>query len=301
DFIYEELPRDIPQLTRFAHLSEREGCFLFAEHCWKKVIENQPDNLQAKLMYALMPRGYGDVEASERRFANVLKWQREQKLLNRTTVIQHLIDKHGYKTYLEIGVERGLNFFQIRAPLKMAVDPNFQIPGGYKNSKGERFYSITSDEFFENPPQELTDLGLDIVFIDGLHTYEQSLSDVKNALRYLNPNGVIVMHDCLPDSPACAAPTLEEAKKHPDFKGFWTGEVYKTILHLRATSSDLFVAVINTDWGVGIVKRGKPENMLDLSLEKIRSMTFEEFVKDKERLLNLKPASWFWSFLEDAL
>lgn len=183
----------------------------------------------------------------------------------------------------------------------MAVNPNFQIPGGYRNSEAEKFYPITSDEFFENPPRELTDLGLDIVFIDGLHTYEQSLRNVKNALKYLNPNGVIVMHDCLPDSPATAAPTFEEAKKHPDFKGAWTGDVYKTILHLRATSFDLFVAVVNTDWGVGIVKKGQPENKLPLSLESIKAMTFEEFVKDKERLLNLKPVSWFWSLLESGV
>ena len=105
------------------------------------------------------------------------------------------------------------------------------------------------------------------------------------------------MHDCLPDSPATAMPTLEEARKHPDFKGNWTGDVYKTIIHLRATREDLFVAVVNTDWGVGLVKRGVPEDKLSISPENIKKMTYHDFAKEKEKLLNLKPVSWFFEFI----
>ena len=107
------------------------------------------------------------------------------------------------------------------------------------------------------------------------------------------------MHDCLPDSKATAIPTLEEARKHLDFKGAQREDVYKTIIHLRATREDLFVAVINTDWGVGIVKRGKPENMLSIQVEDIKKMDFYDLIKNKEMLLNLKPPSWFFEFLRD--
>lgn len=121
---------------------------------------------------------------------------------------------------------------------------------------------------------------------------------MENCLKYLNPNGIIVIHDCLPTSEAEAMPTLEEAKKHPDFKGAWTGDVYKTIIHLRASHPDLFVSVIDTDHGVGIIKRGDAENIIDFSLEQIKNLTFDEFIKDKKRLLNLKPKEWFFEFIE---
>lgn len=295
-FVLEQLPNDIPSLKQFAHLSEKEKAYLFAEESWKRISEGQPDDIQAKLMHALMPRGYGDINLSQKRFSEVLEYQMIKRILNRTTIIQHLINGLGARVYLEIGVERGLNFFQIKAPLKIGVDPNFAIPGGINSTEIERFYSMSSDEFFENPPEEVKELGIDIVFVDGLHTYEQSLRDVENSLKYLNPEGVIVLHDCLPANEAEAMPSLEEAKRHPDFKGFWTGDVYKTILHLRATRQDLFVAVVDVDHGVGIVKRGKPENMLDFKLEDIRTLGFDDLIKNKEKFLNLKPKDWFFEF-----
>ncbi|KUJ95301.1 MAG: Methyltransferase family protein [Desulfonauticus sp. 38_4375] len=293
--ILQSLPSTEHELTQMAQFSELAGGFELASACWGKIVEINPQNLNAKLMHAYCVRATGNVELSDRLFDEALEFQLKNNILNRTTIIQRLIDRFGFKNYLEIGVERGLNFLQIRCPVKYAVDHVCKVPN---LDRYERFfYKMTSDEFFANPPREIVDGGLDIVFIDGLHTYEQSLRDVENALRFLKPEGFIVMHDCLPDSPATAAPTLEEARKHPQFKGAWTGEVYKTILHLRATRDDLFVAVVNTDWGVGIVRRGKPESIIELDLEEIEKMTYEEFNKNKEYYLNLKPKDWFFKYV----
>jgi len=64
-------------------------------------------------------------------------------------------------------------------------------------------------------------------------------------------------------------------------------------VHIRTTRPDLFVAVVDVDYGVGIVKPGEPENVLNLNLEEIRNLTFKDLVKNKEHLLNLKPKSGF--------
>lgn len=299
--IFDQLPTDIPTLRQFAHLSEKEKVYQMAEVCWNRISQTQPDDLQAKLMHALMPRGYGNISLSKQRFYEILTYQMVNRILNRTTIIQQLINKFNYRIYFEIGVERGLNFFQIQAPLKLGVDPNFIIPGELKGSENEKFYAITSDEFFANPPEEIIKHGIDIAFIDGLHTYEQSLRDVENCLKYLNPNGIIVMHDCLPANEAEALPSLEDAKKHPEFRNMWTGDVYKTIIHLRTSRQELFVAVIDTDHGVGIIRKGNPESMLDLKLEEIKNLTFKDLMKDREKLLNLKTREWFWRLLENNL
>lgn len=295
--ILSQIPEDIQTLRFLAFHSEKTNSYYLMHASYKKLAEKSPEDIISRAMLGLSYHALGDEENFRKAFKELLEYQLQGNILNRTTIIQHLINRFGYKTYLEIGVERGVNFFQINAELKIGVDPAFIIPGGFKNTDKERFYAMTSDEFFANPPREVLEKGLDIVFIDGLHTYEQSLRDVENSLKYLNPNGIIVMHDCLPDSPATAMPTLELARSHPDFKGNWTGEVYKTIIHLRATRPDLFVAVVDTDWGVGLIKKGEPENMLSMSIEDIKSMTFEEFDKDKERLLNLKTKEWFYEFI----
>jgi hypothetical protein len=212
-------------------------------------------------------------------------------MISRTDIIQSLIDIHQYDVYLEIGIERGLNFNKIKASVKLAVDPYIQMP--YINTNNVKFFETTSDDFFNRRPPELIN-GVDIVFIDGLHTYDQSLRDVENSLKYLKPNGIIVMHDCLPDSEATAAPSWEEAARHPEFSGNWTGDVYKTIVYLRSFRKDLFVATIDTDWGIGIVTKDRPENMLNMSLNDINELTFDKLIADKENLLNLKTTSWFF-------
>jgi SAM-dependent methyltransferase len=296
--VAERVYLDVETLTQLAYLSESTNSYHLMQVCYGKLMKELPKNVFFKAMFGLSHKALGDEETFRKIFKELLEYQLRNNILNRTTIIQRLINRFGYKNYLEIGVERGINFFQIEAEFKIAVDPAFIIPGGYQDTEKEKFHQMTSDEFFANPPKEILEKGLDIVFVDGLHTYEQSLRDVENALRYLSNNGIIVIHDCLPNSPVNAMPTYEEAKQHPDFEGNWTGEVYKTIIHLRALRDDLFIAVVNVDWGVGIVKKGNPEGMVFIKVDDIRRMSYDDFAKDKERLLNLKPKDWFYEFIE---
>ena len=56
--------------------------------------------------------------------------------------------------------------------------------------------------------------------------------------EFLSPGGVVVLHDCNPNSATNAYPatSLEEVEKLnlPDFTGSWCGDVWKTIVHLRS-------------------------------------------------------------------
>jgi len=66
-----------------------------------------------------------------------------------------------------------------------------------------KYHECTSDDYFAR--KKSTDR-LDVVFIDGLCAYGQSLKDVINSLDNLNESGVIVMHDCNPPHEAAALP-----------------------------------------------------------------------------------------------
>ena len=103
----------------------------------------------------------------------------------RTDVIQKIIDKKKALRYLEIGVNNGDNFFPIEVAQKVAVDPSFAFPLERKlewdaknscNATAE-YITATSDDFFAKADAMAA---FDVVFIDGLHTYEQSLQDVLN-------------------------------------------------------------------------------------------------------------------------
>ncbi|TAG85607.1 MAG: class I SAM-dependent methyltransferase, partial [Oscillatoriales cyanobacterium] len=120
----------------------------------------------------------------------------------------------------------------------------------------------------------------DVAFIDGLHTYEQSLQDVLNTLDNLNENGVIVMHDCKPPHvlAACPAQSLQAAidMNVPGWDGNWCGDVWKTICDLRSNRKDLRVFVLDCDFGLGIVMKGKPDIDLNLSKDELDKMTYED-------------------------
>jgi tetratricopeptide (TPR) repeat protein len=242
-------------------------------------------------------------DASTEAAKNALAWQIEFKPHGRLAILQRLLRVLDAHRYLEIGVSDGGTFLKLECPTKLAVDPRFQIPGGFFDTEHERWFPVTSDAYFEGQARWLEENPLDLVFVDGLHTYEQSLKDVQNALRYVRPGGLIVMHDCLPSSEAAAAPTPQEAREIRGLAGkggaggAWMGDVYRTILHLRSFSDDLHVCVLDSDCGLGIVRRGSPESMLSLSAEEIGKFGYGDLMRTKQGLLNLKAVDWFESFV----
>lgn len=222
--------------------------------------------------------------------------------MHRIEVIQKTIDKMRAKTYLEIGVEYGTVFLRVKARRKFAIDPNFKIPFYKKyiflnNIWKSKFFKITSDIFFSKYAFLFTMQKIDVAFIDGLHTYEQSLRDAENCLRYLSKKGVIIMHDCYPQNAASSSPSLEEAKKMSDWNKTWCGDTWKTIVHLRSTRSDLQVFVLDCDYGLGIIAKGKPDNLLEYSKSEINKMTYSDFLSNKNNLLNLKDPVYLEKFL----
>ena len=190
--------------------------------------------------------------------------------VKRYDIIQWFIDYLGAKTYLEIGIRYGETFNVIQCEKKIGVD--LSIPEEM-NMKGI-LHRMSSDEYFENHAQKF-----DVAFIDGNHTFEQSLRDAENCLRYMNPNGAIILHDCNPTKLEQATPEYIGAS--PD----WCGEVWKTIVTLR-TRPELSVLVFDVDYGVGMVMR-KGQETLNFSHEEIESMTYKDLSRNRKKFLNL--------------
>jgi len=227
--------------------------------------------------------------------------------MKRIEVVQRIMDRKKARTYLEIGVSNGTNFFRIKARKKTAVDPHFRFSAKRKvewvlknpRNLGARYCECTSDDFFASigPADRF-----DVVFVDGLHTYGQSLRDVTNSLAHLDEGGVIVMHDCNPLSEAAAHPAESFAQAAalnlPGWEGSWSGDVWKTICYLRSQRNDLRVFVLDADGGLGIVTRGKPESPLQLTEEALDRMTYQDLAGDRKSLLNLKDESYLFEFLK---
>ena len=189
--------------------------------------------------------------------------------MQRIDILQELINKNNYKRYVEIGTYKGTTILTLKCETKIAVDPKIKIswkrklkwilknPTNLRNS----YFQMTSDEFFRNEFKKIEN-GIDLFFIDGLHTFEASLKDVLNSLKFLNAGGTILMHDCFPPHRAAAIPASSygraKAKEPEGWNGQWCGDVWKTILYLkRALDSELNVSVWNTDFGLGVITLNK--------------------------------------------
>lgn len=232
--------------------------------------------------------------------------------MNRATVIQKVIDQVSAKTYLEIGVSTGQVLFNIKAPKRIGVDPafNFSFTKKVKLPFVQpkiHTYEITSDDFFAKHAEQVLKDGIDVAFVDGLHTYKQTLVDVENCLKYLNDGGVIIMHDCNPISAATAYPVknsinevlaLAAKGEVPGWNGCWNGDTWKALVHLRIAHDDLSIFTLDIDWGLGVVIKGKSNKLNDLTLEELDKADYSLLEKDRNHLLNLQPPSYLASFLK---
>ncbi len=194
--------------------------------------------------------------------------------MKRTDIINHLIEKNGYKNYLEIGIRNPRdNFDKIIIKSKDGVDPVWAC-----EPLNGRMFEMESDYFFKFYTENIF---YDIIFIDGLHLMEQSDKDIQNSLNVLSEGGVIVMHDCNPITEFRQREVYEVDGEFPP----WNGTVYKSLIKLRCTRDDLDVKVVDTDEGCGIIKKGN-QNIWDMN-PMDECINYKYFDKHRKELLNL--------------
>lgn len=201
--------------------------------------------------------------------------------MKRTDIINKLIEKNKFNTYLEIGLDNPKgNFIFINCQDKESCDPFFvedhnkydvtfsnDLPEYIKNSLT---YRMTSDELFEK-----LDKKYDIIFIDGLHTEEQCGKDIINSLKHLNRGGYILVHDCLPPD--------ENHQKVPRIQGAWNGDVWKCIPELEKQLIEY--ETIDTDYGCCLIKYN--ENYENLNYLDKSNYCWKDFVENRNKLMHV--------------
>lgn len=188
--------------------------------------------------------------------------------IKRFDIINYLIEKYKLINYLEIGVFQGENIRKIKASHKDGVDPGAE---GYVVP--EVNYHMTSDAFFDLI-KGYEDIKYDIIFIDGLHHADQVTKDIENSLNHIVDGGFIILHDCNPVS--------YEAQLVPRQTIAWNGDVWKAFVDFKAHYHKMKCSVIDTDFGVGVIKVG--DHMCTLQGN---FWNWEYFNSNRKQLLNL--------------
>jgi len=186
------------------------------------------------------------------------------KLLpGRGELINAIIRRNRAGSYLEIGCRADRCFSSVDCPRKVGVDP---VSGGTVR--------LTSDEYFQRHPDRF-----DIIFIDGLHLFEQVSRDMQNALACLNDGGTILVHDCLPLNIGAQSRRVEQT-------GSWNGDVWKAIVKLR-TRADVDTAVCAIDHGIAVIKNRPNRRLLEMKTTDFLGLRFCDFTANYENWLNL--------------
>ena len=188
-------------------------------------------------------------------------WAWESKGFNRVATVNHLISISGglNARYLEIGCASNALFDSVASIDKTGVDPS--IGGTHR---------MTSDHFFENNQKTF-----DVIFIDGLHEYEQVHRDTINAINSVEVGGYIAFHDFLPST----------WKEHhvPRISDSWTGDCWKLAVQLTESKGIEFV-ILDIDYGVGLMKKLSDDWNIPNVTEDLKTAEFDHFVRVVDKL-----------------
>ena len=133
--------------------------------------------------------------------------------------------------YVEIGSEHGMSasIIALHAPFSpdiycVEINENAQFLENIRNANidSEFIYPIFGDSKTVKIPKQILEDGIDLLFVDGDHSFEGALADLERWSHYVNSNGVILVHDC-----ACKTNLNPHALHFP---------VYAAVQHFLASS-----------------------------------------------------------------
>jgi hypothetical protein len=150
------------------------------------------------------------------------------------------------KSYMEIGTAKGDSLGFVDCPA-IAIDPGFNVATNVVGRKSIcAFYQMPSDLYFErHDPKAILGGPVEMAFLDGMHRSEFLLRDFMNTERHCKKNSVVFMHDCLPVETEIVHRVNRVQFIEAHRKGWWLGDVWRTLLALKRHRVDLRIAVLN--------------------------------------------------------
>ena len=136
-------------------------------------------------------------------------------------------------TYLEVGVFRGTTLEAIHVPFRVGVDPAPQFDVDSLPS-GLVFFSGDSDTYFDQLDARVK---FDLVYLDGLHEWKQTLRDLAHSLEHTQAYSLILVDDVQPVDALSSMPDMDTSLLAQRNQGVtteeWQGDVYKVLVYLQ--------------------------------------------------------------------
>lgn len=207
----------------------------------------------------------------------------------RSSLINNFTGLRPDASYLEIGIGQGKTFLAVQAREKIAVDPNIKFDYRSRVNIDEHYFEMTSDLFFERYIE--IDHHFDVCFIDGLHTFEQTLRDFTNVLCSSARHVVIIIDDISPGHWVGALPLPIWLKVNPMFRELrgWCGDVYKMIIAIETFFPMVALSFPEESPGRIVCWVAPRAKLMDAvrtrNLQYIVQWSYAEFLVEKQRFI----------------
>ena len=227
-----------------------------------KIARNKFFNISIRSIISKIYYTYWKIRLINYRSKNNFDFDWNSQNFNRTALLNFIISCNSKKyntNYLEIGCQNNLNFNAICLKDKIGVDPD--IGGNLR---------MTSDQFFKQNNSKF-----DLIFLDGLHTYEQTKKDLLNAIEVINDEGVIVLDDFIP----------RNWKEHltPRVQTNWNGDIWKIAFEL-VESSGIDFRIIKIDGGQCVIFKNKKQFIIPDLYMKNKDLDFDYLFENFKKL-----------------
>jgi hypothetical protein len=213
---------------------------------------------------------------------------REQPAPSRTVPrLEALAQTNGAKTYLEIGVAQGNTFVNATFfDLRHGVDPKPRFDAPAYESASVQFFEMTSDDFFADHAD--LDQKYDIIFLDGLHTFEQTFRDFCCSQAHSHDGTIWLIDDVYPTDIFSACPDQRLAYRYRERHGIpgkaWHGDVFKVVFALHDFFPNLSYRTIvgSGNPQAVVIRRQRPEFAPVFGdFEQISRMSYYDFAENQ--------------------
>ena len=200
--------------------------------------------------------------------------------------MQGLLNLHSSPRYLEIGVYEGHTLRALAAAQKVAVDPHFSfdLVEARSADPSSTFHEVTSDEYFGRVAAANAEF--EVIFLDGLHTFEQTLRDLISALSLLAPGGAIVIDDITPSSHLAALRDerrFQALRQILDVKrGAWMGDVYRLVYFIDSFCQQMTYRTVGETEAQLVLWKQARESVVERDMGAIARMTYDDMLFERE-------------------
>lgn len=202
-----------------------------------------------------------------------------EKSVNKGDIINRLIDRFNFKSFLEYNKFDGKNFYEniLCEEKEIAYQPEESYLDGH-NLKRLLAAAEGADIDRILPLDRLLtrfkNRKFDIIFFDPIHIRPEVDLCLQKLPQLLNPGGILVVHDCNPEYIE-----LTSVKRRP---GAWTGETFKAFALFRHFNREQTITV-SEDFGVGLI--WNKDLNLDYQVE--WDIDYKDFSQDKVEYIGL--------------